>query len=174
MATAEERLMEWLRDAHAMEAQAETMLATLAQRVENYPDLEAQIELHLEETRRQAESLRQCIERRGGNASTARDLAGKFVAFGQGLSGMLAGDGIVKGTIAGYAFEHMEIATYNVLIAAADAVGDSETRQACQLNLEEEEAMTDWLANNLHATTFKYLGRELSDVGGELADVTTS
>ena len=44
MATAEERLMEWLRDAHAAEEQAETMLSGLAGRIENYPQLKARLE----------------------------------------------------------------------------------------------------------------------------------
>ena len=43
MATAEERLMEWLRDAHAAEEQAETMLSGMTSRIENYPSLKARI-----------------------------------------------------------------------------------------------------------------------------------
>jgi ferritin-like metal-binding protein YciE len=54
MASAEERLMEWLRDAHAAEEQAETMLSGMARRIENYPDLRARIEQHIGETQRQA------------------------------------------------------------------------------------------------------------------------
>ena len=54
MASAEERLMEWLRDAHAAEEQAETMLGGMAGRLKNYPQLKARIEQHIDETRRQA------------------------------------------------------------------------------------------------------------------------
>jgi hypothetical protein len=43
MATAEERLMQWLRDAHAAEEQAETMLTGMAARLQNYPKLSARI-----------------------------------------------------------------------------------------------------------------------------------
>lgn len=160
MASAEERLMEWLRDAHAMEGQAETMLSSLAQRIKNYPEVKAQVQRHLEETRRQAETLRQCIERRGGDTSTLKDLGGKLVAMGQGLSGFVVGDEIVKGSMASYTFEQMEIASYTVLIAAADAVGDSETRAACESILREEEAMADWLKRNMPDLTYRYLGRE--------------
>ncbi|THD37103.1 DUF892 family protein, partial [Pantoea sp. R102] len=32
---------DWLRDAHAMEKQAETMLEQMAKRLENYPQLRA-------------------------------------------------------------------------------------------------------------------------------------
>ena len=41
MATVDERLNEWLRDAHAMEEQAEQMLSATASRIENYPELKA-------------------------------------------------------------------------------------------------------------------------------------
>ena len=47
MATAEERLMQWLRDAHAAEGQAETMLTGMADRLENYPKLKARIKEHI-------------------------------------------------------------------------------------------------------------------------------
>jgi len=160
MATAEERLMEWLRDAHAMEEQAETMLTALLKRIENYPEVRAKVEQHLEETRQQAQSLRTCIERRGGDTSTLKDLAGKFVAFGQGMSGMFVGDEIIKGSMASYTFEHMEIAAYKVLIAAAEAVGDQETRTVCERILKEEEATAAWFADNLASLTTKYLRRE--------------
>ena len=39
-----ERLIEWLRDAHAMEAQAESMLSKQASRIQHYPELKARIE----------------------------------------------------------------------------------------------------------------------------------
>ena len=39
MATARENLLDWLRDAHAMEQQAETMLNAQVERLEHYPEL---------------------------------------------------------------------------------------------------------------------------------------
>jgi ferritin-like metal-binding protein YciE len=160
MATMEERLMEWLRDAHAMEQQADTMLTSMAQRIENYPDVRAKIEQHIAETREQAKMLEQCIRRRGGDTSTVKDLAAKFVAMGQGLSGMFVGDEIVKGAMASYTFEHMEIASYKCLIATAEAVGDAETAAVCQRILRQEQDMAEWLSENLAPVTVKYLHRE--------------
>jgi ferritin-like metal-binding protein YciE len=160
MATTEERLMEWLRDAHAMEKQAETMLSGMAGRIENYPQVRAKIEQHLEETRDQARRLEACIERRGGDTSTAKDLVGRFAAMGQGLGGMFAGDEIVKGAMAGYTFEHMEIASYQVLIATAEAAGDEETARTCRAILGQEVAMARWLEEHLPTVTREYLGRE--------------
>jgi ferritin-like metal-binding protein YciE len=160
MAGAGERLMEWLRDAHAMERQAETMLSSLASRIEDYPDVKAKIEAHLDQTRRQTSLIESCIERRGGDASTIKDLAGKFMAFAQGVSGAFVGDEIIKGAMASYTFEQMEIAAYRILIAAAEQVGDPETSAVCARILREEEEMARWLQENLAPLTQRYLVRE--------------
>lgn len=48
---ANDHLNDWLRDAHAMEKQAETMLTAQAERLEHYPELRARIVQHIEETR---------------------------------------------------------------------------------------------------------------------------
>ena len=42
----------WLRDAHAMEKQAEVILIAAIRRSENYPPLRTRLEQHLYETRR--------------------------------------------------------------------------------------------------------------------------
>ncbi|HYI94017.1 MAG TPA: DUF892 family protein [Bryobacteraceae bacterium] len=47
-----------------------------------------------------------------GDTSTLKDMAGKVIAFGQGMSGMFVEDEIVKGTMASYTFEHMEASAY--------------------------------------------------------------
>ena len=46
-----EHYHDWLRDAHAMEKQAESMLESMASRIDNYPELRARIEQHLSETK---------------------------------------------------------------------------------------------------------------------------
>jgi ferritin-like metal-binding protein YciE len=160
MATAEQRLMHWLRDAHAAEEQAETMLSGMARRIKNYPELKARIEQHIQETQQQAERVKACIERRDGGTSMIKDTAGKMMALGQALSGMFVGDEVMKGSIASYAFEAMEIAPYNILIATAEEVGDMETARVCREILREEEAMAEWLKQNIPALTHKYLRLE--------------
>ena len=160
MASAEERLMEWLRDAHAAEEQAETMLTGQAKRIEHYPALRARILQHLEETKRQAELVRGCIERRGGSTSTLKDAGAKMVAMGQAMSGMFVGDEVMKGSIASYAFEAMEIASYTILIQTAEEAGDSETARICRQILQEEKAMAQWLEQNIPSLTQQYLRRE--------------
>lgn len=72
---------------------------------------------------------------------------------------MLTSDEAVKGAMAGYVFEQMEIASYTVLIAAADQAGDVDTRAICQHILAQERAMASWLLDRLPAITARFLQR---------------
>jgi ferritin-like metal-binding protein YciE len=87
-------------------------------------------------------------------------MAGKASAAMQGLGGMFAGDEVVKGAMAGYVFEHLEIASYTALIAAAEECGEAEIARVCRENLAEEKAMADWLQQQLPAVTRAFLKRE--------------
>jgi len=160
MATAEDRLMEWLRDAYAAEQQAETMLNGMAQRIENYPELKARIQKHIEETRSQAERVRGCIERRGGSTSAMKSAGAKMLGLGQAVSGFFVDDEVMKGSIASYAFEAMEIASYRILSVAAREVGDQQTAQTCEEICKEEEDMAAWLQKHLPDVTHRYLALE--------------
>jgi ferritin-like metal-binding protein YciE len=59
-------------------------------------------------------------------------MTGKLMAFGQAVGGSLMSDEVIKGAMAGYVFENVEIAAYTVLIAAAKAAGDTLTEAACE------------------------------------------
>lgn len=152
-------VVDWLRDAHAMEQQAEVMLKDLVDRLEHYPQLRAHIEDHLEDTREQQKLLKGCIERLGGSPSMLKDLMGKVVAFGQSVSGMVVSDEVVKGAMSTYVFAHMEIASYTILIAAAKAIGDNETQRVCEAILQQEKAMAEWLRGHLPEVTQAFLAR---------------
>jgi ferritin-like metal-binding protein YciE len=155
-----EHLLDWLRDAHAMEQQAEQMLKAQSARIEHYPQLKARIDQHLEETLGQQRLLEGCLERLGGSHSAVKDMMGRMAAFGQAFGGMFASDEIVKGAMASYIFEHMEISSYTALIAAADQAGDLETRRVCEQILPQEEAMAQWLREHLPEVTQAFLTRD--------------
>ena len=154
-----ENVAGWLRDAYAMEQQAETMLKSQSARLENYPKLKARIDQHIEETRGQQELLKGCLARLGESPSTVKDLGAKLMAMGQGVSGMFVSDEVVKGAMAGYVFEHLEIVSYTSLIAAAKAIGDTETQRVCEQILPQEEAMAKWLLENIPEITIAFLER---------------
>ena len=156
---ASEHLTDWLRDAHAMEQQSEAMLKTMADRLEHYPDLHARTVEHLSETRWQREQLEGCLERLGTSPSTLKDITGKLMAFGESAVAMMSSDEVVKGAMGAYVFEHMEIASYTVLIRAAEAVGDQQTKLVCEQILQQEVAMADWMLQHLPSTTSHFLSR---------------
>jgi ferritin-like metal-binding protein YciE len=163
MPEAREWMVQWLRDAHAMEEQAQTMLSGQLGRLENYPELKARISQHLEETKGQAARLSECLAELGEDISTLKDASGKLTAMAQSLSGVFAGDEVMKGSLASYTFEHMEIASYGILIAAANALGETEVARVCKQNLQEEEEMAKWLKDHVPGTTEQFLTRAASD-----------
>ncbi|MHA6492776.1 ferritin-like domain-containing protein [Pseudomonas borbori] len=159
MATPTENLLDWLRDAHAMEQQAEKMLKAQAERIEHYPALKTRIEQHIEETYGQQKLLDECIARLGSSPSTIKDMSAKLMAFGQAVGGSMMSDEVVKGAMSGYVFENVEIAAYTVLIAAAKSAGDSKTQAVCEQILAQEIAMADWLRDHLPELTEAFLAR---------------
>jgi ferritin-like metal-binding protein YciE len=160
MTEIKENLLDWLRDAHAMEQQAEQMLKAQAGRIDHYPKLKARIEEHIQETVGQRERLEQCISNLGGSPSIVKDALGRMAAMGQAIGGMTASDEIVKGAMAGYVFECFEIASYTSLIAAARTAGEHEVAQVCGEILVQEEAMAAWLLENLPEVTEEFLVRD--------------
>jgi ferritin-like metal-binding protein YciE len=162
MATPQENLLDWLRDAHAMEQQAEKMLKAQSERLEHYPELKARIDQHIQETLNQQKLVDGCLARLGGSSSTLKDVTGKLMAFGQAVGGSMMSDEVIKGAMAGYVFENVEIATYTLLIAAANAAGDAQTQAACEQILPQEQAMADWLLEHLPKLTEAFLLRSAS------------
>jgi len=80
------------------------------------------------------------------------------------MSGMFVEDEVLKGAIASYAFEAMEIASYEILIKAAETAADMETADVCRRILIEERAMLKWLGDELPSLTAEYLRRDAAGV----------
>ena len=159
-----EHYHDWLRDAHAMEKQAESMLESMASRIENYYDVRARIEQHITETKQQINVLEEILDRNDISRSMLKDSMSKMMAFGQSVGGMVTSDEIVKGSISGYVFEQFEIACYTSLLAAAKKAGDVASIPAIESILAEEQRMADWLIRHIPDTTEQFLLR--SDAEG--------
>lgn len=155
-----EHYLDWLRDAHAMEEQALTMMKGMLSRLDNFPTLRERIEAHVAETERQAADLRRLLDESETGASVVKDTLGKVAASGQALSGLFASDEVVKGAMASYTFEHMEVAAYRVLIAAGRMLEDQVAIAVFERNLEEERAMADWLLGHMDQVVNAFLARD--------------
>lgn len=74
-----------------------------------------------------------------------------------GVSMSLAEDTMVKNVHSSYAAEHVEIASYTLIRAAASELGDMETVAACDEILVDENDMAQWLLEQLPSVTVEYL-----------------
>lgn len=158
--TPREHLIHWLRDAYAMEKQALEMCESQSKRIENYPELKQRIARHVSETESQIEKLEQCFDILDEKPSAVKSAIGWTMGNLQAASGMLASDEIVKGSMASYVFENLEIASYSILITAAEEADEPEIARICTEILQQEQEMADWLKDHLPETTAMFMRRD--------------
>lgn len=158
--TPRQTLAAWLRDAHAMEGQAETLLRSQIERLKNYPEALPRLRSHLEETRAQREALESCLEQLGESTSTLKDGTMKIAANLQGLMHMMSSDEVLKHALSSAAFEQFEAASYRMLVRAAHVAGEPEIAKVCETLMEQEVAMADWVWSQLEPLTEKYMNLE--------------
>ena len=152
-----------LKNAHAMENQALSIMKPQVKRIENYPEVAAKLEQHISETEVQIGRLEQILTGLSEDHSTLKDMALSFTGGMAALGHTMAGDEILKNSFANFAFENFEIAAYRSLITLAERGGFSDAAASLTANLEEEISMARWLEENLEATTVRFL--ELSEIG---------
>ncbi|MCC7500752.1 DUF892 family protein [Candidatus Nomurabacteria bacterium] len=148
----------WLNDAHALEVGlVRTLEKQAAETKDSHPELCARIESHLAETKNHAEMVRGVIERHGGDPSAGKDILSQAGALMGGLVNSLPSDSIVKNVHASYGTEQVEIATYTLLTAAAETVGDKVSVPVFQRILQDEIDMGNFLLTQLQAATTEHL-----------------
>ena len=109
--TARDIFITGLRNAHAMETQARELMERQSERLTDYPDVQAQMKVHLRETEGQLKRLDECLSSLGETASALKDTAQSFMGNMMAMAHSVAGDEILKNTFANNAFENFEIVT---------------------------------------------------------------
>lgn len=146
-----------LRDAHAMENQALSIMKPQISRIESYPAVARRLEEHVRETEQQIARLEDILGGLDETHSTVKDWA---LSAGGGMAAIghsLAGDEILKNSLANYAFEHYEIAAYKALLAMAERGGFEFALDGLTDSLREEEAMASWIDEHLDQVTMQFL-----------------
>lgn len=145
-----------LRNAHAMEHQALSIMKPQVSRIENYPEVAQRLQEHITETEMQIERLERVLSDLGESKSALKDAAlsvgGAMAAIGH----TVAPDEIVKNSFANFAFENYEIAAYKSLLALAGPAGTTAAVDLLTQNLDEETAMADWIEQNIESVTLQY------------------
>lgn len=158
--TAKDVYVVGLRNAHAMEVQARELMERQAERLGDYPEVQAKVKAHLGETNEQLKRLDQCLDACGESSSTIKDTAQSVMANAMAMAHAMVGDEILKNTFANNAFEHFEIAAYKSLLSLCEAAGQGKVRSLLEANLKEEERMAAWIDANVGKVTQEYLAVE--------------
>jgi ferritin-like metal-binding protein YciE len=151
--TARDMLVAWLNDAYGMENALVQILEHQVKDAKDYPQVQAKLEEHLEQTRRHAQMVKDCVQTLGGKTSAVK--SGMATMFGQiqARSTGAAQDELIKNALMDYAAESFEVASYTALVHAARALGEEQTAGVCQQILQEDDAMARWLHQSLPSLT---------------------
>lgn len=154
------QLNKYLADAHALEAQA-TQLLKKGPKLAGAKDLAAAFEEHLEETRRHSELIEERLEARDAGPSSLKDAALRLGALNLGMFFKAQPDTPAKLAAFAYAFEHLEVAAYELLRRIAARAQDEDTVSVADQILFEERAA----AAKVHARFDQALDASLEEAG---------
>jgi ferritin-like metal-binding protein YciE len=132
-----QQLNKYLADAHAIEQQA-TQLLKKAPKLAGAEELASVFEEHLEETERHSELIAQRLKARDDSPSSLKDAALRLGAVNLGRFFKFQPDTPAKLAAFAYAFEHLEVAAYEMLRRIATRAGDEETAAAADTILFDE------------------------------------
>jgi ferritin-like metal-binding protein YciE len=158
--TARDIFITGLRNAHAMETQARELMERQSERLTDYPEVQARMKTHLQETEGQLKRLDQCLSSLGESASAVKDTAQSFMGNMMAMAHSVAGDEILKNTFANNAFENFEIAAYKSLLTLCGPAGADGAKPLLEQSLKEEKSMAEWVDQNVEKVTLAYLSKE--------------
>ncbi len=148
-----------------MEVGAVPTLTSHAAAAQDYPEVQAKLNEHVDVTRRHAYLIEGCIKRLGDRPSALKEAVGSVMGKVTGVANLPAKDTVVKNALGDYAAENFEIACYKSLIAAAEKVGDLETAGVCGRVLRDEEEMAGWLGGHIATLTQAFLAQQAGENG---------
>lgn len=154
------QLDKYLGDAHAIEEQAIQLLDKGPQ-LAGASELASAYEEHLVETRRHEQLLDERLRARGGRPSAIKDASLRLGALNWGAFFAAQPDTPAKLAAFVYAFEHLEIAAYQLLERIAERAGDQQTVSMAVEILEQERAA----ARKIHRLFDLALDASLSEQG---------
>jgi ferritin-like metal-binding protein YciE len=149
-------LIAWLNDAYAMEESLVPVLENHAKDAKAFPAVQARIQEHADETRQQAERVKLCLEELGEKPSAAKSALGKVFGTLHAPGTGMYDDELVKNALMDFATEAFEMACYEALAVAAQDGGHERIAELCRQNFAEEEAMAEWLREQLPETVRNY------------------
>jgi ferritin-like metal-binding protein YciE len=166
MSEIHDQLIKYLADAHSIEEQALQQLRS-APDVAGEPELARIFRGHLAETEGHERSIRERLEANGGRPSNLKDLLMRVGGVGFLLFARAQPDTPGKLLAHAYSYEHLELASYELLALVAERAGDAETVAVARRIRDEERQMGERLAGAYDAAvdaSLEAVGRDDLDV----------
>src|SRR3954454_5507458 len=158
----DEQLASYLTDARAIEAQAAQLLEA-GPRIVGVPALADAFRDHLAETREHQRLLEDRLHARDEHPSRFQSTALRLGAVNLGAFFGAQPDTPVKLAGFAYAFEHLEIAAYELLRRVADRADDPETAAVAERILADERRAAERVAATWDAAVDAALGELVGD-----------
>jgi ferritin-like metal-binding protein YciE len=140
MSALEDKLVQYIDEAYAMEQHVLRLLDSMIATTDD-PQMKRSLERHRKQTEKQAERLESRLTARRASPSRVKQAGGMIGALTKAMVDLGRGDKAARNARDGFATEHMEIASYELLERVAKLAGDKETVAVARQNREEEEAM---------------------------------
>jgi ferritin-like metal-binding protein YciE len=144
MRSIEEQLAIYLTDAHAIELQALVQVKR-APKIAGDPEIAAAFEKHIGETEKHERFVHDRLMAMSWAPVPQKDIAGRVTGIGFALFARFQPDTPGKLVAHAYSYEHMELATYDLLGRVAERAGDRETQLSAELIAKDERTMIDRL-----------------------------
>jgi ferritin-like metal-binding protein YciE len=156
----QEKLLDYIEDAHAMEESVLRMLDSMISTTDD-PEIAEMLRHHKEETEQHEQRLSERLEALGRDTPALKEAPTIAGALAKSVADQVRTDKAAKNARDGYATEHMEIACYELLERLAIRAGDLETGEVARANRADEEAMAQKIASNWD----KFLDLSLAEEG---------
>jgi ferritin-like metal-binding protein YciE len=154
MGSIQDQLVKHIDEAISMEENVKRMLDGMIETTDDAGVIDL-LEHHKVETEQHSQRLRERLEAHGASPSMVREATGILGALAKLPLDMVRGEKAGRNARDGYATEHMEIASYQLLERIATRAGDEQTAEVARLNRAEEETMAQQLDE--HWDTFAEL-----------------
>ena len=140
MADLNDQLNKHIDEALAMENNVLKMLDGMIETTHKQ-EIKNDLRHHKVETEEHISRLQQRLDDRGASTSMVREATGVMGALMKSVVDMARGEKAGRNARDGYATEHLEIASYQLLERIAERAGDTETAEVARKNRADEEAM---------------------------------
>jgi len=141
------QLVKHIDEAYAMEQNVLRMLDGMIQTTDD-PEIKRELQQHKLETQQHADRMEKRLRAHDASPSMVKEAGGIVGALMKGVLDMARPEKAGRNARDGYATEHMEIASYELLVRIAERAGDEETAAAAREIIGEEQAMAKKIEAN--------------------------